>query len=214
MNNENKKPVGVIGCIFAGGYSFIVLASGLAWVVAFFDLELVPADSVVSVADLQADYVHRSVIGAGYVEKSKVHKEYVLKEDVDEILQDYLPSKTISRDYVPREEYEAIAEENRRLKAEFQSIPSPFEPVRRELSLFGKWHNQRLGVYIEIKDAGGSKGKMDVTFSLELPDSPRHDERVSEDRDGVHQWQFNKAGRDFELFLERVYPPIFVVREI
>jgi hypothetical protein len=214
MSKDNKKNNELFVYIRIIITVALVMAGCIAGVLTFFGLEIVRSDSIVSVTEVQADYVPRSTIESAYVEKAKVQELYVLKEEMQKILQGHISSETIRKDYVSREQHETVVKENSNLKAELYEIPSPFKPIQRELSYSGKWHDERLGLLIEIQSASGFKGHMNVVFALQLPDSPLHKEYVSEDNGKVPQWRFHKAGREFELSMERVSPPVFIVREI
>lgn len=214
MSEDKKKTLGTLEYLYAACGAAIFMGGCIVTATAFFGLKLVTADNVVSVTEVQANYIHRSAVENAYVEKTKVQELYVLKEEMQKILHGHVSSEAIRRDYVSREQHEAVVKENSNLKAELYGIPSPLKPIRRELSYSGEWHDKRLDVLIEIIGSAGFEGQMNVVFALQLPDSPLHEERVSEGKGKVPQWRFHKAGREFELTMERVYPPVFIVREI
>ncbi|WP_386077493.1 hypothetical protein ACFIOZ_11150 [Vreelandella sp. F11] len=214
MTNENTKKMGFWGFISACGSALVLLGGGVVGAVAFFDLKLFPVDSVVSITELQANYLHRSVVEADYVEKSKVYQQYVPREEMEMILEGYIPSESVLTEYVPKQQYELLTRENSSLKDKLYGIPSPLEPVRRELSPRGNWHDERFGIFIEMNQYYGSEGNIKAVFALQLPDSALHEEHVSDEQGSIRRWRFHKAGREFELFMERVHPPVFVVSEI
>lgn len=214
ISKDDKKSIDLLAYIKIIISVTIVMIGLITGVFSFFGLGIFRSDSVVSVKEVQADYVPRSIIEKDYVEKAKVQELYVLKKEMPNILQGHISSEDIRRDYVLRDNYEAVVKENSYLKAELHEIPSPLKPIRRELSHSGKWHDKRLGVLIEIISVTGFEGQINVVFSLDLPDSPLHKEYVSEGKGKLPQWRFHKAGRDFELTMERVSPTVFVVREI